>query len=424
MMKKIAVLMALVMVMAYTIPTFAAIGLSGSAETQLRLGLENQEWNLSGKTGIQVKTGFTAGGGNQVKAVVNLSNWELNSFVSGKPGADFTADYPSKSAVYPLTIQSMYLETDGAFWHGGPEVLTRIGDTSVNWNPYVAKLGNIRGIVIEGIDLDPVQAKAFYAMKVGSELVSPMGIQAKANIEGIDLAGTFVRHEGGNDIALEAGLEAVPGIRLDGYVALDSTQNTMYRVNATVDELIPSVVLKAGYRGYNEFNALYKDTSSQRPFDENTGFNIGLTTEQAGIGIAANYDHPTRTAVLSADTEFDGTEIWASTKMVNQQVSETKFGAKREIPLADQKITGEYNGKITLVEDAYKFEHTLKANTVLNMIPELAGLNLKGEVQMVDKSLDHWAIGTSFAAPNGINLGAEYHSVNGPSITAGLKASF
>lgn len=99
-----------------------------------------------------------------------------------------------------------------------------------------------------------------------------------------------------------------------------------------------------------------------------------------------------------------------------------KFGAKRDIPVIDGlTIAGEYEGKYVPNE---KLEHTLKASTSTDLIPQLQGLAVNGEVKLLGTELKAWKVGASYSAPNGINFGAEYHSENGPLMTAGMKASF
>lgn len=420
-MKKMATLIAVALMLSMAVPTFAAIDLSGKVETRFELGRnEANEWEVTGKTGVDVQTGFKAEGGQQVKAVVQLEGWRLNNFDSdGNPQQDITEPYPTNPG--ELKINKVWLQTDGPFWHGGPAVSTRVGDVDIKWNGLVGHLGAKRGITIEGMEFGPVAGRAFYAFDGENH---PMGLQANADIHGLNV-GAMVMHRGdlGTELAANASTQIVSGIEVEGEAALDAQQNYLYRVGAKL-ETMPNLVLTAGYRGYNGFDAAYDNYNEDRSksaYDRETGFTVGVRTEQNGIDLAAEYDQPTATVTARAETAIYDTDIWASTKLVNQQMEETKFGAKRTFPVAGMDITGQYEG--TLAKDAAA-KHVLKANTTLNMIPELQGLGLNAEVALNGTELGHWAAGAEYQAPNGISLGAGYHSVDGPSVTAGLKASF
>lgn len=424
-MKKIASAVAMALMLSMTVPTFAAIDLSGKVETRMELGrnAETNEWEVTGKTGVDVQTGFKAEGGQQVKAVVQLEGLRMNSFDDkGNPDQDFNGEYPEVNNNL-LNIKKVWLETEGPFWHGGPSMSTRVGDVNIQWNGLVGHLEDVRGITIEGMEVGPVTGRAFYAFDKDTPH-QPMGLQANANIHGIDL-GAMVMHRGdvGTELAANIGTEIAPGIGVEGEAALDGEQNYLYRVGATV-ETMPNLVLTAGYRGYNDFApayAKYDEDRSKSAYDKETGFTVGVQTEQNGVELAAEYDQPTATMTAKAETEIFETDVWASTKLVEQKMEETKFGAKRTFPVAGLDITGQYEGTLAADKDA---KHVLKANTKLNMIPELQGLGLNAEVELQGTKLGHWAAGAEFQAPNGISLGAGYHSVDGPSVTAGLKASF
>lgn len=406
------------------VPTFAAIDLSGKVETRLELGQnEANQWEVTGQTGVDVQTGFKAEGGQQVKAVVQLEGLRLNNFdEDGNPEEPFDGNYPGPLDAQ-MEIKKVWLETDGPFWHGGPSVSTRVGDVDVRWNGLVGHLEEKKGITVEGIEVGPVTGRAFYAFDGANH---PMGVQANADIHGINL-GAMVMHRGdiGTEIAANAATEIVPGIEVTGEAALDANQNYLYRVGTTV-ETMPNLVLTAGYRGYNDFNAAYADydetrESSKNAYDKETGFTVGVQTEQNGVELSAEYDQPTATMTAKAETEIFETDVWASTKLENKKMTETKLGAKRVFPVAGMDITGQYEGTL---KDEGAAEHVVKANTTLDMIPELRGLGLNAEVKLNGTKLGHWAAGAEFQAPNGISLGAGYHSVDGPSVTAGLKASF
>lgn len=425
MMKRIAAIVAAIMVFTLAVPAFAAIDLNGKLETKFELTRENDDWKLGAKTGLEVETALNAGGGDGVRAVVKLDalNAGADTFdEDGNPIADFRlAEHPQ--ADMRLKITEAYLESEGAFWNGGPEVYTRIGDMELNWNDYVAHMGKHRGIMVEGINLGPATARTF----LGWDRVSGhrnIGFQAEASVEGVDVETTVIRTRGAQEAALSVGTDIMPGLRADGLVAIDADMNPIYRVN-TRYEVAPGTTLIAGYRGNRDFAPTYTnpvDEDDNVVYDEHTGFNVGIETEQSGAKLSADYDNPTATANVKAETQVEQIDVWAEAKIKDQAMENVKFGAKRDIPvISGLNIAGEYEGKYVPSE---KIEHTLKASTSTDLIPQLQGLAVDGEVKLLGTELKAWKVGASYSAPNGINFGAEYHSENGPLMTAGMKASF
>ncbi len=426
MMKRIAAIVAAIMVLTLAVPGLAAIDLNGKLETKFQLTRENDDWKLGAKTGLEVETGFNAGGGDGVRAVVKLNalNAGADSFdEDGNPTKDLrTYNYPNETM--KLEITEAYLESEGAFWHGGPEVYTRIGDMELNWNDYVAHMGKHRGILVDGINLGPAKARAFLGWDREGNNPRNIGFQAEASVEGVDVEATVIRTRGAQEAALSVGTDIMPGLRADGVVAIDADMNPIYRVNARY-EVAPGTTLIAGYRGNKNFNPTYTnpvDEDDNVVYDEHTGFNVGIETEQSGVKLSADYDNPTATANVKAETQVEQIDVWAEAKIQDRAMQNVKFGAKRDIPVIDGlNIAGEYEGKYVPNE---KIEHTLKASTSTDLIPQLQGLAVNGEVKLLGTELKAWKVGASYSAPNGINLGAEYHSENGPLMTAGMKASF
>src|SRR5690606_22007370 len=131
-----------------------------------------------GETGLELETKISAEGGNPVRAVIQLTPWELKSGEfddDDKPVGDFGAHHPEAEAV-KIGIDKAWLETEGAYWHGGPSVRTRIGDVDIDWDQYVGYLEDKRGVTVEGIQVGPVTADAFY---VWDEEHRPVGVAAR-----------------------------------------------------------------------------------------------------------------------------------------------------------------------------------------------------------------------------------------------------
>src|SRR5690625_1317746 len=96
--KRLAAIVAAMMVFAMAVPAFAAIDLDGKLETKFEMTREAGDWKLDAKTGIEVETGFNARGGDGVRAVVKLDALNAGSETfdeDGNPIADFRANHPS-----------------------------------------------------------------------------------------------------------------------------------------------------------------------------------------------------------------------------------------------------------------------------------------------------------------------------------------
>ena len=79
-MRKLAALVSAALVLSLAVPAFAAVEVGGKLGTEFTLGKnDNDEWELTGETGLELETKISAEGGNPVKAIVQLSPWKLES---------------------------------------------------------------------------------------------------------------------------------------------------------------------------------------------------------------------------------------------------------------------------------------------------------------------------------------------------------
>src|SRR5690606_38188396 len=108
------------------------------------------------------------------------------------------------------------------------------------------------------------------------------------------------------------------------------------------------------------------------------------------------------------------------TVLVDSEVEETNLSVKRGFALAGLDVTGRYRAKIVPGSDV---EHRFSAETTTDLIPQLQGLGLSGEVKLAGSDLS-WNAKAKYTAPNGLKLGAVYGSEDGPSVTAGVTVEF
>lgn len=430
-MRKTAILLSAAMVLSLAAPAFAALELGGRFGTELELKKDNGEWVVDGRSGIELETGLVAEGGSRVKAVVELEPWQLeygfndDDEITGVIGA-----HPA-SGPLALRVEKAWVETTGAYWHGGPEVTTRIGDVEIEWNEYVGHLEEKAGVTVEGVKLGPAVARAFYAWDGAAR---PMGVQADADLGGLKLSGIAVRRGDENNLAFSAGVDVMPGLELGGELALDGENRQLYRVQATADGLIPGIRVSAAYRAADDdFAPVYtvdpededgdpvgRNDRENVNYDLLDGFSISAETTQSGVHLAASYDEPHRELTLAAGTTLHGFEVSGETVLVDSEVEETNVSVKRGFALAGLDVTGKYRAKIVPGQDV---EHKFSAETTTDLIPQLQGLGLSGEVKLAGDNLS-WNAKAKYTAPNGLKLGAAYDSEDGPSVTAGVTVEF
>lgn len=417
--KKLTALLSIMLVAVLATPAFAQIDLNGKMATQFEVKRDSatDKWVVDAKSGLEVETQLKAGGGRGVQATVKLDAIRAGGTFDdeGNPLDPITAPHPSSPM--ELKITEAYLETTGPFWHGGPGLYTRVGDLDIRWNPFVANLGRMRGIQVDGFDLGVANARAFIAWDNAAR--RHYGVQAFTWLDGIGFDATVVRTGGAHEAAIRAYADdLVPGMKLNGYVAMDADLDPLYRVNVAYQSA-PGITLLAGYRGNRNFNGTFADADA---YDAHTGFNVGMIAEHSGVKFTAGYDQPTSEVDVKAETKVEQVDVWAEAKLVSSNLQKIEIGAKRDLPIVEGlTIAGEYRGTIVPGSDP---QHTLKASTRTDLIPQLKGLEVSGQVNLQGTKPVSWSADAAYQAPNGINFGAKYDSEEGPAFSAGLEARF
>ena len=405
-MKRVAAAISAALVLALAAPAFAAVEIGGKFENEFKLH-ENEvtgRWQIDGETGIDVETRLTGANGSTIKGVVELG-FETGFHDKGKKkgkldGTRLFDDLLDTYSLANLRVEKAWVESTGAYWHGGPDVTTKVGDVGATWDPIVAEFDKRRGIALEGVTIGPATARAFY-MWDGAD--RPYGLMASGSVDGVELHGTVVRKGTENNFLAGARTSLIPGVSVSGKVALDGQNRRLYRVEAAADDLVPGVKVRAAYRGADDdFAPMYtiapedeygdpvgRNDAENIHYDLLDGFSVAAETVQKGVRLMAAYDQPHEMLKLGASTDLYGFTVGYSAKV--RQGAET--------------------------------EHKLRASTTVNAIRELQGLGLSGEVKLVGDKLT-WSTKAKYAAPNGIELGAEYDSEEGPSATAAVKVRF
>lgn len=396
-MRKAAVVLTSALVLALATPlAFAApVDVTGQVETLIEYKQDDSgQYRLDGKTGIKLTPRLTAG--SQVQLGIELETKPNDFNDDDEPTRDFNAPHGQLST----TLDKVWLETKGPWWNGGPEVTTTVGDKKLEWNSWVAHMGNRRGIAVEGIDLGIANADVFYVWEKDAEDGRPIGLRINSGIiEGFDLSAMAVRRGDKLDAALSAATE-LSGVQLDGTVALDADRRYAFKVEAAMNP-VEDLTLKAGYRQMQEgFAPMYPERDEDtgyikafHPDSDASGFFIGVETVQQGITLAAEYDQPTDKAVLSAAKTFD---------------------------VHGHAIEGKYEVTLQRNEDV---KHEVEASTKTDVIPYLQGLGINAKLTAQGGDFEY-EVGTTYEAPNGLNLGVKYNSEKGAVVSGGLKVSF
>lgn len=409
-MKKLAIALVAALVLAMAAPALAAdINLGGSLETRFNFEPKDTEepwkdWGVKANNGMSMKLDVNSGD----KIRVGLEFGEAERGLDDDDELDWneeaTDENPNQIPNDPtneenplqlnIGLKKAYLETTGAFWSGGPELVTTIGDVDVDFNDYIANLDSGLGAKVDGIEVGPVNARAFYDYNEGH-----VGAAVDTAYAGIDLDAAVVTDGEKMEAAGSAGTE-ISGVKVKAEAAVDASENFAYKLTGET-ELMPNVTVKGGYRDSSEefgtWHPKRDDDDKTVAYDNHKGFNVGLATTQYGIAMEANYDQPTEEVTFSADKDME---------------------------LAGLNIKGEYDAKY--VKDQ-AIEHKVKVTSPMELVPQLQGLELSAGATINEDNTEgenSWNVGADFEAPNGINLGAKYHSTDGPSAYAGLKVEF
>lgn len=394
-MKKTAVVLAAALVLALAAPaTFAAsIDISGQAETRFEFGQDanTSEWGLTGKTGLKLTPTLRVGDNVELGVEFQSHNDAFDS--DDNPTIEFGEGHAN-----PMTpaITKAWLKTTGPYWEGGPAVTTTLGDKTINWNDWVARLGDQRAITVEGIDLVVANADVFYAW-AADPADRPMGLRVNSEFAGVEMDGALLRK--GNKVNAAVGAATnLDGIHLDGVAAIDSGYRYAFKVNASLNPM-DDVTLRAGYRQMQDdfapmharmngtnLVAFHKDS-------RDAGFDIGVETVQHGFTLGATYDQPTEQASVSAARTFD---------------------------VVDHAIDTKYVATFTPGSD---MKHELSASTMTNAIPYVPGVGFSANVALEGSDVSY-DVNSTYTAPNGISLGAGYSSDDGAVVTGGLKVEF
>lgn len=437
----IALSVALIMVLAGPVAA-AGIDFSGVLETNIEVNKLEEEITVTPSSSLELNLGLSGGEGN-IRAGVEfeLEKEEDNSIMP----VGLTGEH--------LVLSSIFVETDGAFWHGGPEATTRFGSLELDYGPYALVKGR-SGVSVGGMDLGALSINGFYGLAKGAneaeeipaEEFGTSGFRADVNIDDIHVGGSVIHgydtaaEDERIDVALDANakidkLEVNAAMAGERVLEVDS-----YLWTARADyEAMDNLNVHAGYRSITENwvpkYAEYDDEDEEYVIDwlnmedraRDKGLFLGLNTEQQGINMDASYDQMFEQTVLGASTEVEGFELAVTTTLNTPSLDEistdnTKFEvAKGYSVMEGLDVEAGYEGKWV---PGTGITHTVKADAAVNLIPAVRGLELNSEVSFTTEAIEGYEVGASFTAPNGLDLGVSHVKDEGTTMTAGMTVNF
>lgn len=427
-MKKMAIAVAVAMVLTLVTPAFAALEITAGGKLDALVEYHKNEegkFVLDAYHAIQLDTGVNIGEeGSPVSMRLEFANPTFGGGYNDDE-LDKTQGFDNwahvGSPLGALTLKKAYIEAQGAYWDGGPEVHTRIGDVDIKYHDWVAHLGGRKGITVENIEYGPLSAKAFYALD--GERAS--GLSLATELFGVEAEGIAVRHSGNVEMAADLRTDLTEDIEVNGRLALDADRDKAYRFGATA-QLAENLTVNGEFRNSDpEYGASFANADEQ-PTAGETAYKVGMDTNMMGVELGADYETVVdgdQTVTIEASTEYAGVGIEGTTEMVNWQLAKTTVGLSKDFPVTEEVVvTGTYDLEIVHADET--LVHELGASTTLNMIPQLQNLGLNAGLTLETGQELAWNVGATYNAPNGIELGAAYDSQEGPSMTAGISVAF
>lgn len=396
-MRKLAVLMGLVLVMGLAVPAAAGINtdIKGSLNTQVYYDQHDGFWAW-GKVTTEVT--MSTGTDGAIKAVIGLgsSKAEQEGNFGGPGNGPLVA-----SKEIALKVDTAYIEANGAWIEGTPDVTSKIGRFGINYNEWVAELGNRDAVELSNIELGPVDLALAYAWvnhDAGDDDVRLTTIRAAANIDVVELSGAVVlsanQDDNSNnhtDFAVSAKVTPIEGVSLSADFASDGAKEaTGYKVGGELSTIADLTIGVSMWAMEKDFNPTYakRDDGKTTAFpdindkaNERKGFEVKADTTQAGFDLGVTY----------------------------RNTSDSNDGNKANS--YELRVSRDFNG----IKGSYKYEdgdkknslHTVTVETTVDT-PIASGVNLKGTVRLPEGKDVEFAADATWTAPNGINLGLHY----------------
>lgn len=351
-MKKVLFMVSIAAMLALALPAMALPAVGGTMELE-------GNWRQYGPTTVENQLNLGLGFDARTRAGIEFQLGNAQRFFDGLRLDQF---------------QRGYLQRLGSLWAGGPQVVTTIGGLRFNYSPYVAWIGrndSVEGISFEGFRNGPLSAAAFYTTD------KTLGGRVEANLDQLNIAGTFVTDAEQNAIDITGKIVPLPGAQVIAtYATADDSD--VVKIDGSYS-ILPHLQLVAGYRSFDptfdakwhnpDWDPFYREANPVAQYLGLRGYTVGLRTGAYGM-------------VLSADVDR---YEWITT---GNRADAIRLGAAKELNLAGNTIDASY--ELTLPDDG----------------------DLQHEVQ------------AAYRAPNGLGIQALYNNVTGGQARVGMNVAF
>ncbi len=441
-MKKLAVVLAAVMVAALALPVSAAtIDLGGKLTSEV---YHDFVQGAGGSTALELSAGIGLIGKQNVRGVVKVSGmkWSLDLAENGQIGLPNTES---------MSITA-YLETVGPYWTGGPSVATRIGDLELAYSPFILKTKAVDGISVSGAAVGPIGIEGFYGWSGGQAV---RGALAKTEFAGVGLDGALVKvGNAETDYMAHAAAVPMPGLAIEALYAAQSNTNAA-AMRAAAAYKIPflplPVTASAGYRRTGEaFAPTFRSTEKGNPLEGQAGvaaITAGLDTSVAGFDIAVDGEilgrnndgklDDERSIGAAVGTRIGWVDVAAGHKISQEDLTTedpsttntTTLGvgfAERPI-LPNLVMSASYNATITNFS-LTGMRHVAKAAVGAD-VGAFRGVSVSGMIDTLPEDGPGRQLGVEYGAPCGVKLGYSYEDYTDEAqdanrVYAGLEVSF
>lgn len=409
-MRKIAVLMAALLIAGLAAPASAAVSWGGKVNTSI--GFHKDNLDTPGTFNARQEVVLSPSISAQDISIALDWQTEVNALSDNTVVHDANGLFRLKAATVTLK---------GALVDGGKELTTTIGDF---------KIGNIdkKGVRIEGMEFEGINSSAYLLFNgqdaeyradfkksegqvTGDATVSYVTGDVKYVANGkVALSDALTGRAGVNNVSnvnyVGANMKAQNGLELDGQYNTDET----YAVKGSM--VIPydySPVVTVGYANKGAVGS---------------GINVGAKAVVDGVNVAANWDEITHETVIKAgagalyekgnlyhkDRPFGyiGKAVVGAEKTLS---FDGRFDVTNALALANASIAAVVDIDANSSDNGFEFARTavgVEANTVTD-VAMLKSVELGGkalvDLMAADPQYEAWA---GYQMPNGINIDVAY----------------
>ena len=191
-----------------------------------------------------------------------------------------------------LSVDKMWLETNGPLFPGTSSLVTRIGGLGIAYSPYTAIVGE-NGISVDQINLGPASLGAFYAWDGPTSTVQGARLSLSP-VDALKIQGSMVKAD---QMYYDVQAQIIPAdfMRLTGVYATEETDKEhALKVDAAV-QVLRDLQIRAGYRDITaNFSPKYGDPNYKDPkvpyyVPGQKGLLAGATFKQPGLTVEGTY---------------------------------------------------------------------------------------------------------------------------------------